>query len=93
MDDVAPGQRLGGPHRHLAAEVGQVEVGQPAIEDLGGVVHLAVAEQVDHRAGTGHGLSSSGLTARAAACAAAGSAAAIRSRAPSSCAAETNQAS
>src|SRR5665811_120394 len=31
---------------HLAAQVREVVVGQPAIEDTGGVVHLTVAHQV-----------------------------------------------
>ena len=41
--------RLGDPLGHLVAEVGEVEAVAAAVEDALGVVHLAVAQQVDDR--------------------------------------------
>src|SRR5665647_837959 len=81
---------------HLAAQVREVEVRQPAIEHTGGVVHLSVAQQVhDGPSGvpgtSGHQevLANESVTARAAT----GSAARTRSTAASSWEALTNQVS
>ena len=41
-----PASALGRRVGHLLAELGEPEAGQPAVEDMVGVVHLAVAEQV-----------------------------------------------
>ena len=57
MDDVGP---LRGPRAevlrehpgHLLAELGEVELGQPAVQDAVGIVDLAVAEQMN--SGLGH---------------------------------------
>ena len=57
MDDVVP---LRGPRTevlrehpgHLPAELGEVELGQPAVQDAVGIVDLAVAEQMN--SGLGH---------------------------------------
>ena len=64
------------------------KAGQPAVQDVVGVVDLAVAQQVDdgHRLPFADPLSHAAGPASAAALAAAGSAAAIRSIAASSCA-------
>ena len=76
------GEPVRGDDRLLATALGQVEVGQPSVQDLVGVEDLAVADEVDGRhAGT----------AAAAAFAAPGSAAAMRSIAASSWAALRNQ--
>src|SRR5690606_15362011 len=81
------GERVGYPLGHPATEVGQVVAGKAAVEDALGIVDLTVAQQVDHR------LHADSPPASAAARAAAGSAAAIWSRAAESCAVETNHAS
>ncbi len=86
-DDVALGQRVGHRLGLLISLVGQAESGQPAVQHTLGVVHLAVAHQVDSGL-FGH----QGLLSLAAA-AAAGKASAIRAKAASSSAAETNHAS
>ena len=57
MDDVGP---LRGPRTevlrehpgHLLAELGEVELGQPSVQDAVGIVDLAVAEQMN--SGLGH---------------------------------------
>ena len=72
---------------HRLAGVGQPEPGQPAVEDLVGVVHLAVPEQVHDASARSRAATS------AAARAAAGSAASTRSSASPESAALTNQAS
>lgn len=89
MGDVAARQVLGDPVGHLPAEVGQVVAGAAPVEHPVRVVHLAVAHQVHDGevavAGLAHAVTS------AAARAAAGSAAAMRSIARSSWAVDTNQ--
>jgi hypothetical protein len=47
---VGVGQRLRDDLGLVAAVLGEVVAGQPAVEDPGGVVHLAVTQQVDDRA-------------------------------------------
>ncbi len=89
-DDVAVGQRVGHRGRLRAAVVGEVESGQPPVQDAARVVHLAVPHDV-HPGVLGHQDFPS--SACAAALAAAGRAAAIRSNAPSSSAVDTNHAS
>ncbi len=85
--DVAVGERVGGAHRHLLAELGEAEPGQSSVEDAGGVEDLAVPQQVDDGAGAhAYSFAMSGC-ADAAALAAAGRAATSRSSAVSSCAA------
>ena len=42
--DVAVGEGVGRAHRHLLAELGEVEPGKAAVEDAGGVEDLAVAQ-------------------------------------------------
>ena len=68
---------------------------QPPVQDVVGIPHLAVSEQVDdsHRLPFADPLSHAGGPASAAALAAAGSAVAMRSIAASSCAADKNHAS
>ena len=82
---------LGDPLGHRAAELGEVVAGQPAVEDAVGVVHLAVAQQVDDgvaRLTAAIALLGGGGRARRA-----GSASATGRSAASSWAAETNHAS
>ncbi|EYR62845.1 hypothetical protein N866_04830 [Actinotalea ferrariae CF5-4] len=43
---------VGHPARHRLTALGQAEAVEPAVEDAAGVVHLAVAQQVD--GGRGH---------------------------------------
>ena len=86
VGDVAVGEGLGHDVGHLSPELGQVVARQPPVEDALGVVDLAVAHEVDQR-GLGHAVPSAARRA------APGSASATRSRARSSCAAETNHAS
>ena len=81
--DVAPGEPGGRLLRHPETGVRQPEPRQPAVEHLGGVVHLAVAEQV-HDGLLAH------AAASAAARAAAGSAERTRSSASPVSAALTN---
>ncbi|CKT44324.1 Uncharacterised protein [Mycobacterium tuberculosis] len=87
-DDVAVGQRVGDGGGLRRAGCGQVESGQPPVQDAGRVVHLTVAHHVD-LGFLGHQAGLSWAAARAAA----GSALAIRPNAASSKAAETNHAS
>ena len=89
VDDVAVGQPVGDRLRLGLAALRQVVVGQPAVEDLLRVVHLAVAHHVHDRL-LGH---AGAVVASAAARAAPGRAAAMRSNASSSRAVETNQVS
>ena len=72
----------------LLAKFGQPKTGQPAVQDLGRVVHFAVAQHMDHCARRAHA-----VLAFAAATAAWGKADAMISSAASSIAADTNQAS
>ena len=92
-----PFSGLGDPLGHLHAELAEVIVGQPAVEDALRVVDLAVPEQVDGRRGldvaASRGILRWSGVAAAAAAAAAGRAVAIRSIAWSSWAALTNHAS
>src|SRR5450631_820773 len=80
---------------HLAPQAREVEVGQPAVEHAGRVVHLAVAHQVHdgpfRPPGSGHqdAVANESVTALAAA----GSAASTRSSAASSWEALTNHVS
>ena len=79
------------PIGHPVAEVGEVEAVAAAVEDAVGVVHLAVAQQVDDRVGgAGH---RTGLSVAAAARAASGRASSTVCTARSSWAAERNHAS
>ena len=48
--DVAVGQPFRCLQRHLLAEVGELEPGQPAVEHVVGVVYLTVTQQVHDRA-------------------------------------------
>jgi hypothetical protein len=84
VHEVVPRDGLGDRQRLALPALGEVIAGQAAVEDLLGVVHFAVPQQVDDG---GH------LTASAAARAAAGRAASITENASSSMAALTNQAS
>src|SRR5690606_2443579 len=77
----------------VAAVLREAEPRQSPVEDAGGVVHLAVAQQVDDRARPAHCAASAGGVAVAAAFAAAGSASSITCHVSSSRAAETNHAS
>src|SRR6266536_3848186 len=86
MRHVVAGERSRGGLGHLHTEFGQREPGQPAVQDLVRVVHLAVAQQVHDGPGA-H------VDTAAAARAAYGSAAATTSRAASSSAPDTNHAS
>ena len=101
---LGPFQRRGNDVGHVAGSqpvcdrlrlgqttLGEVVVGQAAVEDALGVVHLTVAHHMDHGA-NGAAVAHDGL-ACAAARAAPGSAEAIRSKAASSRTAETNQVS
>ena len=49
VGDVAVGERLRGRLGHLHAQLGEVEAGQPAVQDLVRVVDLAVPQHVHHR--------------------------------------------
>ena len=89
-DDVTVGKRVGHRLRLPDSLVGQAESRQPPVQHAVGVVHLAVAHQVDSGLFGHQGVLS---LAAAAALAAAGSASAIRANAASSSAAETNHAS
>src|SRR5258705_3735099 len=92
MHDVPAGHVLGNPVGHLSAEVGEVEVGDPAVEHAGRVVHLAMTHQVNDRR-FGHRSRSLQFFTAAAARAAPANAASIWLRASSSIAALTNHAS
>src|SRR5215208_3420313 len=47
MDDVPLAQLTSHPLSHLAADVGQVVVGQPAVEHAGWIEHLAMTDQMN----------------------------------------------
>jgi hypothetical protein len=91
VHDVAVPIVLGDPLGHPVAEVGEVEAVAAAVEHAVGVVHLAVAQQVDDRSGVPVIARASSVAA--AARAASGSASSTVCTARSSWAAETNHAS
>src|SRR6476659_440194 len=102
MGHVAVRQELRGGGRHLPAQLGEVIVRQPAVEDAARILHQAMADEVDDRPAprsapgvVGRGLRAqrTSPSARAAAAAAAGRADTILSITPSSCVADKNQAS
>lgn len=90
-DNIAVSQVFGHRGRLCRAGLGQAVPRQPTVENPGGVVHLAMAHDVDSSLFSHQGLLSG--VALAAARAAVGNASAIRSNAVSSRAAETNHAS
>ncbi len=58
MGDRSLGERLRQALSHGVAALGQLVAGQPAVQDAGGVVHLAVAQEVHGGTGrVGHGVS------------------------------------